>query len=182
MICWDLLFRNLEWRWNHVLCTGFFTRIIVVVVETVPNKICVQHWNRYTRKQNICSANYVHTFHYVIECTVKRNTLKFLKGLEILGRSTHHGNIPTCVYNFDPLKPHFFIVKLGFTGVYIIFLFLLKNIDSGYSLEPPRWGDSNEYLHIWNPNLTDKNTTKQNNNNNNTKNVQMKKKKNRMCF
>ena len=26
-----------------------------------------------------------------------------------------------CLYNFDPLKPHFYIVKLGFTGVYIIF-------------------------------------------------------------
>ena len=30
-----------------------------------------------------------------------------------------------CVYNFDPLKPHFCIVKLGFTGVCIIFLILL---------------------------------------------------------
>ena len=29
----------------------------------------------------------------------------------------------TYLYNFDPLKPHFYIVKLGFTGVYIIFLF-----------------------------------------------------------
>ena len=28
----------------------------------------------------------------------------------------------TCLYNFDPLKPYFYIVKLGFTGVYIIFL------------------------------------------------------------
>ena len=28
----------------------------------------------------------------------------------------------TCLYNFDPLKPLFYIVKLGFTGVYIIFL------------------------------------------------------------
>ena len=28
----------------------------------------------------------------------------------------------TCLYNFDPLKPHFYIAKLGFTGVYIIFL------------------------------------------------------------
>ena len=28
----------------------------------------------------------------------------------------------TCLYNFDPLKPHFYVVKLGFTGVYIIFL------------------------------------------------------------
>ena len=28
----------------------------------------------------------------------------------------------TYLYNFDPLKPHFYIVKLGFTGVSIIFL------------------------------------------------------------
>ena len=28
----------------------------------------------------------------------------------------------TCLYNFDHLKPHFYIVKLGFTGLYIIFL------------------------------------------------------------
>ena len=49
------------------------------------------------------------------------------------------------LYNFDPLKPHFYIVKLGFTWVYVIFLILLKNIDCGYSLEPPRGGGSNEY-------------------------------------
>ena len=30
------------------------------------------------------------------------------------------------VYNFDPLKPHFYIVKLGFTGVYIIFLIFAR--------------------------------------------------------
>ena len=28
----------------------------------------------------------------------------------------------TCLYNFDPLKLHFYIAKLGFTGVYTIFL------------------------------------------------------------
>ena len=28
----------------------------------------------------------------------------------------------TYLYDFEPLKPHFYIVKLGFTGVYIIFL------------------------------------------------------------
>ena len=44
-----------------------------------------------------------------------------------------------------PLKPHFYIAKLGFTGVYIIFLILLKNTDCGYSLELPRWGSSNKY-------------------------------------
>ena len=28
----------------------------------------------------------------------------------------------TYLYNFDPLKPHFYTVKLGFIGVYFIFL------------------------------------------------------------
>ena len=51
----------------------------------------------------------------------------------------------TCLYKFDPLKPHFYVVKLGFTGVYIIFLISARNIDCGYSLEPPRRGGSNEY-------------------------------------
>ena len=58
----------------------------------------------------------------------------------------------TCLYNFDPLKPHFYIVKLGFTGVYIIFLisaqkhrlWVLIRIDCVYSLEPPHRGGSNE--------------------------------------
>ena len=50
-----------------------------------------------------------------------------------------------CLYNTDPLKPHFYIVKLGFTGVYIIFLISAQNIDCRYSLEPPRLGGSNEY-------------------------------------
>ena len=52
----------------------------------------------------------------------------------------------TCLYNFDPLKPHFHMVKLGFTGVYIIFLISAQNIDCGYLLEPPHRGGSNEYL------------------------------------
>ena len=40
----------------------------------------------------------------------------------------------TRLYNFDPLKPHFFYSK---NGVYILFLILLKIMDCGYSLEPP---------------------------------------------
>ena len=51
----------------------------------------------------------------------------------------------TRLHNFDPLKPHFYIVKLGFTGVYFIFLISAQNIDCGYSLEPPRRGGCNEY-------------------------------------
>ena len=51
----------------------------------------------------------------------------------------------TCPCNVYPLEPHFYIVKLGFAGVYLFFLFLLQNIDCGYSLEPPRRGGSNVY-------------------------------------
>ena len=47
----------------------------------------------------------------------------------------------TCPCDEYPLKPPFYIVKLGYAGVYLFFLFLLKNIDCGYSLEPPRRGE-----------------------------------------
>ena len=49
----------------------------------------------------------------------------------------------TCPCNVYPLKPHFYIAKLGFVGVYLFFLFFIQNIDCGYSLEPPRRGGSN---------------------------------------
>ena len=51
----------------------------------------------------------------------------------------------TYLYKLDPLKPHFYTVKLGFIGVYIIVLISAQNMDCGYSLEPPRRGGSNEY-------------------------------------
>ena len=57
----------------------------------------------------------------------------------------------TYLYNVDPLtcKPHFYMVKLGFTGIYVFFfLFQLKTIDCGYSLEPPHRGGSNEYHNL----------------------------------
>ena len=58
----------------------------------------------------------------------------------------------TYLCNFDPFKPHFYIVKLGFTGVYIIFVIsaqkhrlwvlvrtaTIVGTHCGYLLEPPR--------------------------------------------
>ena len=44
----------------------------------------------------------------------------------VLGGCIIDGRIRiTCLYVLYPLTPHFYIVKLGFTGVYIIFVFLL---------------------------------------------------------
>ena len=44
----------------------------------------------------------------------------------------------TCLYNFDPLKPQLYSKTGVCRDIYYFFLFLLKNIDCGYSLEPPR--------------------------------------------
>ena len=71
----------------------------------------------------------------------------FLFPFSIYGQAGYHENMP--IWFWQPktplLKPHFYIVKLGVYRVYIIFLILPKNIDYGYSLEPPRWGSSNKY-------------------------------------
>ena len=53
----------------------------------------------------------------------------------------HYENKPIQVYwNFYNQKIENFQIK-----ILIFFLFLLKNIDCGYSLEPPHRGGSNEY-------------------------------------
>ena len=54
------------------------------------------------------------------------------------------GITKTYLYNFDSLK-HFYIVKPGFTGIYIFFLISAQNINCGHTLESPRRGGSNEY-------------------------------------
>ena len=66
----------------------------------------------------------------------------------LITRTRHKAGIyitKTRLYNFDPIKPHFYMVNLGFTGVFIIFLISAQSMDCGYSLEPPRGGGSNEY-------------------------------------
>ena len=44
-----------------------------------------------------------------------------------------------------PLNPSFILQNWGLQGYTLFFLFLLKNVDCGYSLEPPCQGSSNEY-------------------------------------
>ena len=39
----------------------------------------------------------------------------------------------TCPYDVYPLELHFYITKLEYAVVYLFFLFLLQNIDCGYS-------------------------------------------------
>ena len=59
-------------------------------------------------------------------------------------RLFHYENKPIQVYwKFYTQKIENFQIK-----ILIFFLFLLKNIDCGYSLEPPRRGGSNEYPNL----------------------------------
>ena len=86
------------------------------------------------RKSDMSKYGYLEVFHRVAWISKKRGSTVFRPAIT-----------KTYLYNFDPLKPHFYIVKLGFTGVYIIFLISAQNIDCGYSLEPLRRDGSFEY-------------------------------------
>ena len=55
----------------------------------------------------------------------KKNTVRLESDADPV--CSHRGSViylitKTYLYNSDPLKPHFYIVNLGFIGVYIIFL------------------------------------------------------------
>ena len=65
----------------------------------------------------------------------------FILQIESSCASTIGNNRPitkTCPCNVYPLEPHFYIAQLGYAGVYLFFLFLLQNIDCGYSTASPR--------------------------------------------
>ena len=54
----------------------------------------------------------------------------------------HHENIP--ILFWFPETPLLYSKTGVYKGIHYFFLFLLKNIDCGYSLEPPRRGGSND--------------------------------------
>ena len=72
--------------------------------------------------------------------TVRVLTSVILKGIGWAFRKLYPTKIPGMVHQ-GLLAPQRLIVKLGFTWVYLFFLFLIKSIDCGYSLE----GGSNVY-------------------------------------
>ena len=61
----------------------------------------------------------------------------------------------TRLYNVDPLQPHFYIAKVGFTGVYINFLISAQKHRLWVLVRTARRGGSNEYpqsmfwIEIW---------------------------------
>ena len=65
-----------------------------------------------------CTVNYsAGLYNRLISCYMRMKAGTPKLTYSMLGNITK-----TYLYNFDPLKPQFHIVKLGFTWVYIIFL------------------------------------------------------------
>ena len=58
------------------------------------------------------------------EATKEVNIIAFMNGEKSvwLRAAASHHITKTCLYNVETLKHYFYIVKLGFTGVNIIFL------------------------------------------------------------
>ena len=78
------------------------------------------------------------TFHNICFCEKKKKNIFLIPVPLIMGyvddlnvsrgypAKRHFDSTKTCLNNFDPLKPHFYIVKLGLTGVYISFLIFVQ--------------------------------------------------------
>ena len=80
------------------------------------------------------------------QCTYSLIRLQLRNENEKSTKSAHHQKNAYIV--FTPLKPDFYTVELGFTGVYINFLISAQNKDCGYSLEPSCRGGSNKYTQL----------------------------------
>ena len=75
---------------------------------------------------------------YSYNANLAPKVLKVVSFPEINTNYKHNNNHEyhirkTCPCNIYPLIPHVYIVKLGYAGVYLFFIFLPQNIDCGYS-------------------------------------------------
>ena len=98
--------------------------------------------------RHTCRPNKLRTVNLIKRGHEVRRALKTgsLHCLPFIAQSLHTTIITkTYLYNFDPLKPHFYIVKLGFTGVYIIVLISAQKHRLWILVRTARQGSSNEY-------------------------------------
>ena len=86
------------------------------------------------------------TFHVFHRQTRRAESISFYFWTQVNGNGLHIRKTRPC--NVYPLIPPIHIIRLGFTGIYLFFLFLIQNIDCGYSLETPQRGGSNVYLQL----------------------------------
>ena len=96
---------NITWYKTN-LVTGLFTWNIILNYGWYPSdKFKAKCKHKISKEVNFC----IFQFCAYVHCS--QGSLLITK---------------TRLYNFNPLKPHFYIVKLGFTWVYIIFSYFVK--------------------------------------------------------
>ena len=120
-----LFFQNLSKRSNSSLCihvaVGWIQlnhnvrKRIFRNVRPPKNQISL-------RIREFWSESSLSAFRIAENANIFMRTTKTLNKLRGSARWFESSITRTYLYNFDPLKPHFYIVKLGLTGVYIIFL------------------------------------------------------------
>ena len=89
--------------------------------------MCTQH-----------SKLYFNILHIIAMASGFRGGVIFDNNIQKIKISASINIRKTCPCNVYPIEPHFYKAKMGYAVVFLFFLFLLQNIDCGYSLEPPR--------------------------------------------
>ena len=110
------------------------THMLLQILTYVARKLFKGHFRALSIKNDITEGDSIYSVEYIPFLTTMASLLISCllfcapipcfseRRQRILIKSTAIESImKTYLYNFDPLKPHFYIVKLGFAGVYIIF-------------------------------------------------------------
>ena len=100
--------------WSNVIITAIKSLIFLIDVDC---SACILKVNGYICKFSVIFTRKT-TFEFPVCFPVHYPLLK--RG--VLCKKRICFITKTYVYSFDLLQPHFYVVKLGFTGVYIIFL------------------------------------------------------------
>ena len=117
---------------------GHFHLLFNSDTPNVANRISVKKWwQTVIMMRRNCSEPFHLDFTYLL-----RYHLLFVCKEE---HASHISSRKHAYIVLIPLNPLLIPYNWGLQGYTLIFIFLLKNIDCGYSLEPPRRGGSNEY-------------------------------------
>ena len=110
------------------ICSSLFVSVLSHPSHTSLAYSNRGHYNHVMRKKGIRAC-------------AKCADLHFMRAQGLIRNLTLYQH-ETCLYSFDHLKPQFYTVKLGFTGVYINFLISAQKHILWVLIEPPRRGGS----------------------------------------
>ena len=106
------------WYWNVLI--KHFSFILAYVSHPNSLQVCIHLYSL------ICLLLFTYTFRLSLDLQMNVSPADVPRRSKVFLMSQRRRNdafiTKTCLYNTDPLIPHFYIVKLGFSGVYIIFL------------------------------------------------------------